>query len=36
MSSCSVLRLIVTSGRPMAVYTICPFLGPELGPILSG
>ncbi|KAI9451097.1 MFS general substrate transporter [Russula earlei] len=21
---------------PMAVYTICPFLGPELGPILSG
>lgn len=21
---------------PMAVYTICPFLGPELGPVLSG
>jgi len=21
---------------PMAVYTICPFLGPEMGPVLSG
>jgi|SRR6267154_2351258 len=36
MSPRSVLRLIVTLGRPMAVYTICPFLGPELGPVLSG
>ncbi|KAH9053374.1 MFS general substrate transporter [Lactarius vividus] len=21
---------------PMAVYTVCPFLGPEIGPVLSG
>ena len=21
---------------PMAVYTICPYIGPEIGPIISG
>ncbi|SRR6266852_4483064 len=36
ISPSSVFHLIVILGRPMAVYTICPFLGPELGPILSG
>ncbi|KAF8467594.1 MFS general substrate transporter [Russula ochroleuca] len=34
----SVSDMFVNSqvATPMAVYTICPFLGPELGPILSG
>ncbi len=28
--------LMMIWDSPMAVYTVCPFLGPEIGPVLSG
>lgn len=30
------LACLMILNSPMAVYTICPFLGPEIGPVLSG